>query len=306
MRTILAAILGFSVLFPFAVHAETSFAEFRAAHGDFIRLFDPDRTNLSLSYLNEPKMEEPDNNGAYYLQMIESSAGLRVPVTIDLFAEPGFGLEERIYDFENSADGLGRDTFWVTELSGNLGYFLSPNFLLIGGVRAGAYSDLDGNTNGEDFRLFGGGLAVYRLTQRFQLVAGAESNEYFERIAVLPMFGFRWLSAQGAVHLDVTLPVEAMVRIRILPSTEFYAGGWLSGNRFHVRFEPDPTERSVQVQERRFGFGVQHWLGRHFNVLIEWGLNAGSRFEVKNSDFEQFKGKLDPAPFLRLGVGAAL
>jgi hypothetical protein len=288
------------------VSADTSLSDFRNAHGDFLELYDPDRTNLSAAYLIEPDMEEKGGPGGYRLQILEAAGQLAAPVTEDLFMVPGFLFQERIYDYDHESEQLGIDTLWKMELILDAGYFISPQVLWLAGVRAGAYSDMDGNTNGEDFRIFGSALVVHQSSPRFQLVIGVVSDEAFDSLAVYPLIGFRWLSPEENVHLSVTLPVEAEIRINIQPSTTLSLGGWLSGDRYHVRFEPDATERDIQVQDRRFGGGIRHWLSEHFNVEIEGGVNARSQFEVKGSGFTELFGHMDPGFFLTLGVGAAL
>jgi len=209
---ILSSILWHS---PSLAGADSPFTRFRANHSDFTTVYLQQMNLLAGSYLNQTDTDAKDGTGAFSLQILKAEGALPI---IGLNEDLGFRLTGEIasreYTFGKDASEFGMDSYFDVVVAPELWYFFSNHFLLIGHIEAGAYSDLDGNTNGEDFRLFGGGRFVYRLESGLQLLAGAIVSEDFQDYSVIPILGLRWIHSSERLRVSMTLPLEITIANR--------------------------------------------------------------------------------------------
>ena len=277
-------------------------------HGDFFRLLLPTKDDVRLQYIYEPEHEEDGGPGKFDLNYFSAQGELPLALSEDSFFRIGGAYSARVYDFEEvrgANTDTDSDTMHLTEVLAGYGIFLSDNILLTGKATLGAYGDFDGGLDSDDFAVHGEALAVFRLNPGAQLLAGARYSEDFDDAPLIPLLGIRLLSEDGALHITLTAPVELRVGYNISSDLELYCQAALHGEKYRIS-AGRRDDFNAQVQDRRFGLGIDYWMLSHMKLGLEAGVALGSELEFKTRDPGQFDGDLDPAGYVSASLGFAL
>ncbi len=290
--------------------AQTGSNEFKSAHGDFFHLLLQDQPEVSVGYHYQPQTDSDDGPGSFDLNQIFVRSDVPVPLSRDTFLRFGIDYDSRFYDFEEVrgiATSTSEESLHRVEFKVGYGqFFICDDLLLTGVARPGFFSDFEGSLDTDDFRLYGDGLAAYRLNPGAQLVAGVRVDETFDDTPVLPFGGVRLQSEDGTTLISLTVPLELTVGYKIDPKTRVYAGYWISGEDYEVEAGPESKEFEIQVHERRLGLGVAYWFTDQLRLDLEGGAEVGSELDFKTDQAGQFGGDLEPAGYFRVAVGIGL
>jgi len=298
------------VLFSLHVLPSDSLADFRNSHGDFFRLYRSDGSDIKFRYIYEPGHEEKDGPGEFDLNDFNGAMELVMPMSDELYLRGGAEYDAKLYDFtrvvgaKTETDGT---TLHKVLFKGGAGVFLSDDFLVTGLASVGALSDFESSLDTDDVAVYGEGMLVWRLNPGAQLVGGVATDEVFDDTSVYPLFGFRMLSSDGALHISLTVPREVRVGYNVSPSLQVYGGGWISGDQYNVEMGPNKESFNVYTRDNRVGAGLLFWLGNHANLFVEGGININGELKFKVEDAGQFEdGDLDNSGYLSAGLGFAL
>jgi hypothetical protein len=283
--------------------------DFAAAHGDFFHLMFFEWSDIRAGYLMQPDSKADSGDGKFDLQVFSTDFELPLALSDDFFLRIGAQYEGRQYDFGD--DGW---TGWNTEkqtlhkavVTPGLGVFITDDLLLTGRAIAGAYSNFDGGLESDDFKAYGDGLLVYRLNPEAQILAGASYSEAFEDYDVVPLLGFRLLSEDGRLRINLTAPVEIKVGYELIDGVEVFGGCWASGDRYNARVDGENIK--IEVRDRRVGGGLSFWLGSHLNLVLEGGVLLESELEFvsERRNVRSTSDKVEPAGYFGGHIGVAL
>lgn len=279
---------------------------FRDLHGDYFHLLLPDYSDIKVGYGYQPEIEEDGGPGEFNLNRFFGGFNLPLPVTQNTFFTLGVYYELLNYDFKKLTGAPlspGSEVFHKAEMTGGFGHFFSDDFLFMGSATLGAYSNLENSIDADDFQLHGKGYFVYRINPGAQILAGAAYDEIFDDTPLYPLFGVRMLSNDGKLHLVLTLPTELRVGFRPTPETEYYVGGWISGNEY--RFNSDFGDFKMQTRENRLGVGLVQWMGGYLSLTLEAGAMLDNTLKFKQAPSSEFAGDLKPGAYLTAIVGFA-
>lgn len=306
---IILSVFLLSIFAPISSFAADASEEFKAAHGDFNALFVRDKSNLKFGYLAQPENEMEDSTTEFDLHNFFINARTSFIRSKDLFFNLGLDYDARYYDFRNVRPPLQTDseTLHKVALDLGVGYFYSPDLLLLGSFKPGIYSDFDEDLNSDDYNFFGQAMVVYRLNPRLQILGGLAVTEDFEDTAVIPLIGARWEGEDKRWRLDVTLPKEIRLGYNITPKAQAYVGAWISGNQYSVRVESAQNAQvDFQVQDRRAGIGLVYNFTEKTWLTVEAGVSSGSEFEIKTSTGREATGDIDDAGYVSVTLSFRL
>ncbi|MCC6934003.1 MAG: hypothetical protein IT292_12265 [Deltaproteobacteria bacterium] len=303
---ILVAVLS---LFIFALpcFSESSKSEaFVNSHNDFFHLLNSDPDDIKIGYYYQPETEEDGGPGEFELQKAFSRLELPLPTSNDAYFRMAMKYDYRNYDFSSSsgrAGSLSSEALHKIELGTGYGVFLTKDLLFTALPTFGIYSNMDGLSE-DDFQFHGEFQFVYRLNPGAAIVAGAAYNEIFDDTPFYPILGVRILSNDGKTHLNITLPTEIKLAYNDTPQTQYYIGGWISGDQYH--YEGDLGDFNIQVRENRVGGGVIQWFNDVVNIQLEAGAQINDEFEFETKGTNLFQNNLETAPYIWVALGFAL
>ncbi len=280
-----------------------------AEHKSFLRLLYPNGSNGRLGYQQQQSTDEVGGPGNFKLKQFFLNTDLPMPINRNTFFRLGLDYNMRIYDFEELAGistSSSKKTLHKCVVKLGLGRFLSDDFLAIGSLDLGMYSDLENVIDTDDYQLNGEVLGIYRINPGAELVGGVRWSEDFETLSMIPIMGLRLLSTSGRLHVSATLPIELSLTYGITPATDVYIGAWLKGERYRIRMGEDKQEFDLQLQERRIGAGVTHWIGKHVSLGLEGGLMLESQFEFKLKNAGQFGDDVDSSLYGQVFLAFAI
>lgn len=301
LQYIFCILLITTVFLPFSAAAEEA-----SKHGDFRYLLEPNRSYSTLSYMHEPKMEEDGGPGEYSLNKFEADISKAFELTEDADLLFGGTYGARVYSFEEVPEAItstGGETLHEVSFLVGIEYFLSDSIYMQGYARDGLYTDFNGDLDLDDFNLEGQGLIAFRINPGTALILGAEYSHRFVDFDFFPIVGLRILSSSGGMHINLTLPTEAEVTFNLSSDFSIYAGAWIDGDRYNVRFGSATDDFDVNIQENRIGGGMYYWLGQHVRLGVEGGALIGSKFEFEPTNAGQFKDDLETGPYISASLG---
>lgn len=303
---LLALLCTFSVR---AASADNSFADFRAAHQDFMRLLTGEGKDVEMRYLFQPKSEAQTEEGRFSLHDLLFSAELPVPVTRDFFFRVAPEYETRFYRF-NHVDILGADpgdlTLHKITLGAGFGEFFSDDWLLTGKFTPGVLSDLNQPLNHKQMEYFGQLILAHQYNENTQLLTGAVSDRLFEGTNVYPVLALRFQSTDRRWHVKLTPPIDARLGYEADLQNQLYLKFWQTGDRYRMFFKEADASFNLRIEERRIGAGLLHRFDEHFNFSFEFGTTLLSRFEFEVDDPELSDEDADPAVYSYLSLGYSL
>ena len=298
----------FGVMGPVFVSQASAQSDFSSSHRDFFHLLFPNKSELGADYTFQPSNEFDSGIGEYDLQILNVDAELPFPVSRDLYMVFGGEYEGRQYDFSNlPLLGFNDDKVTLHKLAAKagIGLFATDDLLLYSEATLGAYSDFE-DFNEDAARLYGKAYAAYRINPGTQFVLGAAYSEDFESTNFYPLAGFRIFSESGKLHLSLTAPVEAQITYQVTPQLAMYAGGWISGEKYQVKFGEVDSDFKMQIQDKRIGTGLLFWFTNHMNVNAEIGYAIDSTTDLKFESVEEFEKDVDATWYVSAGLGFAL
>ncbi len=275
-------------------------------HGDFRYLLEPNRVYSHISYLHEPSGEEDGGPGEYKLHKIDLDFSKAFSLTEDADLLFGASYGARVYDFKEVPEAItttsGETLHKVSAMVG-IEYFLSDSIYMQGYARDGLYTDFNGDLDLDDFNFSGQGIIAFRINPGTALILGAEYSPRFVDFAAFPIVGLRVASTSGDFHINLTLPIEAELTLNLSSSFSVYAGAWIDGDRYNVRFGRSAEDFDVNIQDNRAGAGFYYWLGEHVRLGLEAGASIGSQLEFEPENAGQYKGDLETNPYFSAGLG---
>lgn len=282
--------------------------EFSNQNSTFYHLLHPNKSEFDLGFLYEPSHKEDGGAGEFDLENYFFNIDLLAPQSQDSFLNFGLNYQFRSYSFKPVASPTELSALDLHAIPFTLGYgvFLTEDLLLQGQGTLGIYSDFADFPREEEFQLHAKGIIAYRINPFTQLLLGAFRSKDFDSSGFLPLAGFRLQSGGGKLHISVTLPQEAVVSYFISPHTSLYAKGTISGDEYSAVVGPRDLRIDIWQQDRRIGFGANHWFNEHFNIGLEAGLNFAAEFEFQRNDAGQFRKDTDNAYYGMARLGFAL
>lgn len=278
-------------------------------HADFFKLLRDDRTDIRFHAMYEPEVDADDGDGAVKVGTLGGDGEVAYPLGPHLFLRLGAEFDYRHLKFkrvQGAETELASDSLYLVATTVGAGYFFSKDLLLSGSARPGAFSDFDRGFEEDDYRLDGELTLAYRFNPGAAAIIGAEYSERYDDTPLLPLLGFRLISEDGKITLNVLFPAEARLAYNFNPRVQVYLRASREGEQFRMDSGRFDIDYDLYVARQWFGFGTELWLSEHFAIRTEAGISAGSEMEMKRPFPGQFKGDLETGSYLTLQLGAAL
>lgn len=280
----------FLVLFLISMPVLSADDDFKNAHGDFFKLYSPERTDLRFGYLYEMQGQEDKGPGEFDLHNSFADFTLQMPLGENAFFSLGGEFELRRYLFElvdGASTRAGSQNLYGVSVNPGFGFFLTDDILLWGQSTLGNYSDLDGGfTDLDNYQLLGKVSLVFRINPGAQVVVGATySNDYLDN-RFLPFLGLRLMSDTGKFSLSLDLPFHVRGGYYLTPEIETFAQVVVSGDRYKASINGEDLD--IGVYDERAGMGLRFWLFDKVSLTFEGGRTLGSELRFNDYRAGQF------------------
>ena len=182
---------------------------------------------------------------------------------------------------------------------------LSDRWRLMGVVKPGVASDLEGGIGQDDLVFQVVAIFVRVYSQRFQVGYGIAWANTFGQPFPLPVLSANWNDG-GRVRVSTILPASLEVWYAASPRTELGLQCNISGNRYHL--DPDihgVTNPLLKYSVITMGPSFNRRFADGIVVRIHGGLSLQRRFELADGDEELVDYGLESAGFARVQVEVA-
>lgn len=304
-----------TVLFVFSAYAQNpsshddpTLGEFLELNQDFFRLIDGGEGKIfQFSYqASSSRRFRDEQDASFRNQRLSLGGEILVPTSENFFWRAGVNYELQFLNFKNiELGGSSFDTEQLhrAEISGGFGYFLNRNLLFTTLLTPGLHSNLS-SIDSDHFQLFTQNFFVYRLTDNFEIIAGAVSTELFDEVALFPVIGLRAQALDDRLHIKLTPPVELRLAYYLSEKAQIYTGFWLTGDQFRV--ESLGQEFQIQQQDRRVGVGAIRWLSDNINLQLEVGAMVNSKLQFELIESPVSNDRLRESFYFNLTLGYTL
>ena len=278
-------------------------AEFREAHGPFLRRAIADAPiQLRTTWL--PNAHVGGEPGEFDATDFELDAVLPLPLDRDSFLIMGALAGVRRVQFEG-VQTVSDETLYRGGLRLGYGRFISDDLVVQGYWQPSLYSDLDGNLEGDDYKLwYGTALAVYRETDDLFWKLGFRLTDAIDTGAI-PLAGISWHFKPGW-QLEVLLPRNADVRYSPNKKWTISSGFLVSGDEYHIRGPASlgKPEHNVHVQELAAVVRSEYRLTDNLSVDLKIGSTIAGQWDWSyGGGVPRYDGSLQPGLFLQWGLG---
>jgi len=286
-----------AILFSDAANARGDFAR---SHGKFLMGATQPAPNFMLDFSYQPNVGVEDTKIKTDVVKVKTRLGTVFGVTEDVAIVTAFNFGLRNHAFKNSTLDVS-----LHEIALELGvnWFYSEKLLLSATFRPGVFSDLNESLTGDDFQYQGTAVGTYQWSDKLFLKLGIAVGEDFDKVAVIPVAGFSWVSSDQ-LRIDILLPRSATVTWHPWRhhSFQIVPGLHLEGRQYRV--DTALGDGDVQIQDIRFDVTASYEVAEAARVSFSVGSNFRSKYEVEGDGGFKAKADQDPSVYLAIGFGA--
>ncbi len=259
--------------------------------------------NLSYTYVGNSDLKS-GASGHMGEQTTQFGYNLKVPVNESLSFQ--WGINYNRLDFGQPAGSPLPDNLQTLSTTLGAEYKLSDEWALFGAVvpRLELIDNWD-QIESQDFQVGGALGAIYDPNPDLSLRFGLAVNPGSIGTPVLPLLGLRWQFAKPWT-LNFGFPRTAidyqlLPNLRLSPIEISFNGGSFHTSKTYGNSVGmvDLNDRRLEYNEVRVGTGADYAVMKNMHVGLTAGAVVYREFDFKDASFSP---KVDPAPYVQLGV----
>lgn len=259
--------------------------------------------SLSYSYVGDADLK---SGGSGHMGEMTSQFGYGLKVPLNDTVSLQWGVNYNRLDFGQPSGSPLPDNLATISTTFGAEYKVSDEWKVFGAVipRLELIDNFD-QVESSDFQLGGAVGATYEPNANLSVRMGFVINPGSIGTPVLPILGLRWKFAdQWTLNFGfprTAIDYQLLPNLRLSPLELSFNGGSYHTSKTYGNSvgDPDLNDRQLDYNEVRVGTGAEYAVMKNVHVGLTAGAVVYREFDFRDAGF---KPKVDPAPYVQLGV----